>query len=116
MSTHDAQKLADNPADRRSMTTDPNGNHGIIHENGRTKDGQRMTDVGTTHLTTNIDGKWYVCDTRGNPMDMSQAFATESEAVAEAQKHNDNVPQRTVQADTVAPNVTAETAAAEQRD
>lgn len=88
MATHDADKTMSNPVDRRTMTRDPNSTGGAIVEAGETmKGGHRVTVAGSTHLTTNIDGKWYVCDTRGEPI-LKRPFATESEAVAEAQKRN----------------------------
>lgn len=87
MSTHDADKTRPNPEDRRTMTRDPNSTGGPIVESGETRKGLRVTVAGSTHLTTNIDGKWYVCDTRGTPL-LKTPFDTESEAVAEAQKRN----------------------------
>ena len=67
MSTHDADKTNSNPVDRRTMTRDPNATGGPIVETGETKGGHNVTIAGSTHLTTNIDGKWYVCDSRGEP-------------------------------------------------
>lgn len=89
MSTHDADKTNKAPSDRRTMTRDPNSTGGAIVE-GRDSDsdGNRRTTAGSTHLTTNIDGKWYVCNTRGEPYDVNQSFDTETEAVVEAQKFN----------------------------
>lgn len=88
MSTHDADKTNKAPSDRRTMTRDPNSTGGAIVE-GRDSDadGNRRTTAGSTHLTTNIDGKWYVCNTRGEPYN-DTAYDTETEAVEEAQKHN----------------------------
>lgn len=88
MSTHDADKTNSNPVDRRTMTRDPNATGGPIVESGETDSkGNRLTVAGSAFLTTNIDGKWYVCDTRGNPVD-KKAYDTESEAVDAAQKRN----------------------------
>lgn len=89
MATHDADKIDEKPSDRRTMTRDPNATGGPIVESGETdKDGRRVTTAGSTHLTTNIDGKWYVCDTRGELID-NKAYETESEAVEVAQKANE---------------------------
>jgi len=102
MSTHDQDnKPISNPADRRTMTTDPNATGGPVVEDGTTKDGLTKTIAGTTHLTTNIDGKWYVCNTRGEPFDFTQGFTTESDAVAEAQRMNDQVAGKQPQPETV---------------
>lgn len=87
MATHDADKAEANPVDRRTMTRDPNSTGGPIVETGETRKGLRVTAAGSTHLTTNIDGKWFVCDTRGEPI-LKKPFDTESEAVVEAQKRN----------------------------
>lgn len=87
MSTHDAGQLAFNPADRRTMTRDPNAPSGPIVETGEMRNGLRVTVAGSTHVTANIDGKWYVTDTRGEKL-LKKAFDTETEAVAEAQKRN----------------------------
>lgn len=87
MPTHDADKTNSNPVDRRTMTRDPNATAGPIIESGETRNGLRTTVAGSTHLTTNIDGKWYVCDTRGELLSKTP-YDTESEAVTEAQKHN----------------------------
>ena len=89
MSTHDADKTNKAPSDRRTMTRDPNSTGGAIVE-GRDSDsdGNRKTTAGSTHLTTNIDGKWYVCNTRGEPFDGMGPYDTETEAVTEAQKFN----------------------------
>lgn len=90
MSTHDADKNAANPADRRTMTRDPNSTGGAVVETGEMRGDLRVTAAGSTHLTTNIDGKWFVCNTRGEPFDGKKfgPFDTESEAVEVAQKHN----------------------------
>ena len=89
MATHDADKAEENPADRRTMTRDPNATGGPIVETGETdKDGNAVTISGSTHLTANIDGKWYVVNTRGERL-IKRAYDTESEAVAAAQKHNE---------------------------
>lgn len=90
MPTHDADKTGGNPSERRTMTRDPNATSGPIIEDGTATDskGRRKTVAGSTHLTTNIDGKWYVCDTRGEPI-LKTPFDTESEAVEAAQKRND---------------------------
>lgn len=87
MSTHDTGKNADKPADRRTMTRDPRAPSGPIVESGDMVGKLRKTTAGSTHLTTNIDGKWYVCDTRGEPL-LKTAFDTESEAAEVAEKHN----------------------------
>ncbi|QWY83194.1 hypothetical protein [Rhizobium phage RHph_X2_24] len=88
MATHDADKTRPNPADRRTMTRDPNATGGPIVESGNTdKKGNAVTTAGSTHLTTNIDGKWYVVNSRGEKL-VDKAFDTESDAVAEAQKRN----------------------------
>lgn len=87
MSTHDADKTNSNPVDRRTMTRDPNATGGPIIESGEMRDGLRVTVAGSTHLTTNIDGKWYVCDTRGELLS-KKAYDTESEAVDAAQAKN----------------------------
>lgn len=90
MASHDAGKLEKNPADRRTMTRDPNAPGGAIIENGSSKDrdGNNTTIAGSSHITTNIDGKWYVCNTRGEPFDMESPYDTESEAVEAAQEKN----------------------------
>lgn len=89
MSTHDADKTGETPAERRTMTRDPNNTTGAIVETPATdKDGNHVTEAGSTHLTANIDGKWYVVNTRGEKL-LKTAFDTETEAVAEAQKRND---------------------------
>lgn len=95
MSTHDADPLPNaNPADRRTMTRDPKATGGpIVETGGKDKDGNMTTIAGSRYLTTNIDGKWYVCNTRGEPFDLQQPFTTESEAVADAQRRNDQPPQ-----------------------
>lgn len=87
MSTHDADKTNSAPEDRRTMTRDPNATGGPIIESGEVRNGLPVTVAGSTHLTTNIDGKWYVCNTRGELLSKT-AYDTESEAVEEAQKHN----------------------------
>lgn len=89
MSTHDADKTGETPAERRTMTRDPNSTGGPIVETGTTDaKGNNVTAAGSTHLTANIDGKWYVVNTRGEKL-LQTAFETETEAVAEAQKRND---------------------------
>lgn len=88
MTTHDAGKLNSNPAERRTMTRDPNAPSGEIVESGEKRDGQRVTVGGSTHLTTNIDGKWYVVNSRGEKL-VETPFDTESEATTEAQRLND---------------------------
>lgn len=89
MSTHDADKTGETPAERRTMTRDPNSTGGPIVETGTTDaKGNGVTAAGSTHLTANIDGKWYVVNTRGEKL-LQTAFETETEAVAEAQKRND---------------------------
>lgn len=87
MPTHDADKTNSNPVDRRTMTRDPNATGGPIVESGEVRDGLPVTVAGSTHLTTNIDGKWYVCDARGNPLSKTP-YDTESEAVDAAQAKN----------------------------
>lgn len=86
MSTHDADKKG-NPAERRTMTRDPNAPSGPVVESGEVRNGLRVTNAGSTHITTNIDGEWFVVDTRGEKL-LQKAFKTESDAVAEAQKRN----------------------------
>lgn len=88
MSTHDADRTDKAPSDRRTMTRDPNATGGpIVEGRDSDKDGNRRTTAGSTHLTTNIDGKWYVCNTRGELLS-DTPYDTETEAVTEAQKHN----------------------------
>ena len=90
MSTHDADRTDKAPSDRRTMTRDPNATGGpIVEGRDSDKDGNRRTTAGSTHLTTNIDGKWYVCNTRGELFDGMGPYDTETEAVTEAQKHNE---------------------------
>lgn len=86
MSTHDADKIG-NEKERRTMTRDPNATSGPVVESGEVRNGLRVTHAGSTHLTANIDGKWYVVDTRGEKL-LKKPFDTESEAVDEAQKRN----------------------------
>lgn len=75
----------DNPADRRTMTTDPKAPGGAIVETGKKDgDGNRVTVAGSRFLTTNIDGQWFVCNTRGEPLDINKPFSTEGAAMNEA--------------------------------
>jgi hypothetical protein len=84
MSTHDA----DDEAERRTMTRDPNATSGPVVETGETDGkGNHVTIGGSTHLTANIDGKWYVVNSRGEKL-LQKAYSTESEAVEAAQKRN----------------------------
>lgn len=88
MSTHDADKTGDTPAERRTMTRDPNATSGPIVETGETdKDGNHITAAGSVACTTNIDGKWRVCNSRGEPFTKTE-YETESDAVEAAQKKN----------------------------
>lgn len=90
MPTHDADKTGKTPADRRTMTRDPNSTAGPIVESNETRRGNRVTTAGSTHLTANIDGKWYVVNTRGEKL-LKTPFDTESEAVDAAQERNRSV-------------------------
>lgn len=86
--SHDADKTEQNPAERRTMTRDPNNTGGPIVESGKEdKDGNAITTAGSSHVTTNIDGKWYVVNTRGEKL-IDDPFDTETEAVAAAQERN----------------------------
>lgn len=91
MPTHDADKTGSTPAERRTMTRDPNATSGPVVETGETKGGNHVTHAGSTHLTANIDGKWYVVNTRGEKL-LKTAYETESEAVEAAQKRNPEQP------------------------
>ena len=89
MATHDADKTRPNPVDRRTMTRDPNATGGPIVETGETdKKGNHYTAAGSIACTTNIDGKWYVCNSRGELAFGKTDYETESEAVEAAQKLN----------------------------
>jgi hypothetical protein len=93
MSTHDADnKPTENPADRRTMTRDPNAPGGPIVETEETKRGNHVTVAGSTHMTANIDGKWYVVNSRGEKL-LQRPFDTETEAVEEAQRRNPERPE-----------------------
>lgn len=84
MASHDADKTGDTPASRRTMTRDPNATSGpVVLQPGD----ESRTIAGSTHLTTNIDGKWYVCNPKGEPV-LKKPFDTETEAVAAAQERN----------------------------
>ena len=87
MATHDAGKLGDTPAERRTMTRDPNSPSGPVVETKEQRGGNYVTEAGSTHLTANIDGKFYVVNTRGEKL-LKTAFDTETEAVAAAQERN----------------------------
>jgi hypothetical protein len=74
---------------RRTMTTDPKAKSGPIVETGATDEhGNPITAAGSTYLTTQIDGKWYVCNTRGELFDKDQAFDTQSQAETEVHRRN----------------------------
>ncbi len=89
MSTHDADKTNSNPVDRRTMTRDPNATGGPLVESGESdKNGNPISVAGSVAATTNIDGKWYVCNIRGELTFGDKAYDTESEAVDAAQKLN----------------------------
>lgn len=88
MATHDADKNGATPADRRTMTRDPNSPGGAIVESGQhDKDGNAITIAGSTHMTANIDGLWFVVNTRGEKL-VVDAYQTEHEAVSIAQQFN----------------------------
>lgn len=88
MATHDADKTGKTPASRRTLTRDPNATGGPIVESGeKDENGNAVTTAGSVYLTTNIDGKFYVCNTKGEKL-LIDPFDTESEAVAEAQRRN----------------------------
>ena len=60
-----------------------------IVETGETdKKGNHYTAAGSIACTTNIDGKWYVCNSRGELAFGKTDYETESEAVEAAQKLN----------------------------
>lgn len=100
MATHDADKAMSNPTDRRTMTRDPNATGGPIIETGETdKKGNRITAGGSVALTTNIDGKWYVCNSRGELTFGKTEYDTESDAVEAAQKINGKRDQSAVDQD-----------------
>lgn len=82
MATHDADRIG-----HRTMTRDPNATGGPIVESGEMKGKNHVTIGGSTHLTANIDGKWYVVNSRGEKL-LQTAYETETEAVVEAQKRN----------------------------
>lgn len=92
MPTHDADKTNSNPTDRRTMTRDPNATNGPLIESGKTdKKGNPISVAGSVAATTNIDGKWYVCNIRGELAFGEKTYETESEAVDAAQKLNKKV-------------------------
>lgn len=87
--THDADKTGKTAPERRTMTRDPNNTGGPIVESGETdENGNAVTTAGSVYLTANIDGKWYVTNSRGEKL-LVEPFDTESEATAEAQRRND---------------------------
>lgn len=89
MATHDADKTGKTAPERRTMTRDPNNTGGPIVESGeKDENGNAVTTAGSVYLTSNIDGKWYVVNSRGEKL-LIEPFNTESEAVAEAQRRND---------------------------
>ena len=88
MATHDADKSGPTEARRRTMTRDPNATGGPIVETPETDgDGNHVTAAGSTHLTANIDGKWRVVNTKGEPL-LKKEFDSESDAVEYAQEKN----------------------------
>lgn len=92
MSTHDADKLDANPSDRRTMTRDPNATNGPLVESGNfDKKGNPISMAGSVAATCNIDGKWYVCNIRGELTFGEKTYPTETEAVDAAQKLNTKV-------------------------
>ena len=89
MATHDADKTNSNPTDRRTMTRDPNATGGPLVESGNfDKKGNPVSHAGSIAATCNIDGKWYVCNIRGELTFGEKAYDTETEAVDAAQKIN----------------------------
>lgn len=91
MATHDADKTNANPSDRRTMTRDPNATGGPLVESGKMdKKGNPISHAGSVAATCNIDGKWYVCNIRGELTFGDKSYATETEAVDAAQKLNGN--------------------------
>lgn len=89
MATHDADKTNTNPSDRRTMTRDPNMTGGPLVESGKEdKKGNPVSAAGSIAATTNIDGKWYVCNIRGELTFGEKSYDTETEAVDAAQKLN----------------------------
>lgn len=89
MSTHDADKTNSNPSDRRTMTRDPNATGRPLVESGKVDSkGNPISVAGSVAATCNIDGKWYVCNIRGELTFGDKAYSTESDAVEAAQKLN----------------------------
>lgn len=71
------------------MTRDPNATGGPLVESGNfDKKGNPVSVAGSIAATTNIDGKWYVSNIRGELAFGEKAYETESEAVDAAQKIN----------------------------
>ncbi|AHJ10756.1 hypothetical protein P106B_73 [Rhizobium phage vB_RglS_P106B] len=80
--------MGDEAIKGRINTRDPNMRSGPIVE-ATGEDGKKLprTIVGSTHLTAEIDGKWFVVNTRGEKI-LQQEFVTEADAIEEAQKRN----------------------------
>lgn len=72
---------------KATLTRDPNNRSGPIVKTGETRKGNPVTEAGSTHLTSNIDGKWYVVNARFEKI-LQTPFDTEQEAIDAAQERN----------------------------